>query len=282
MSGKVYLVGAGPGDPELLTVKALRILHEADVVLHDDLVPAAIVKLAAAGALVANVGKRCGKKRVTQAQIHSLMVDYARRGLTVVRLKGGDPVIFGRAGEEIDALAGAGIEYEIVPGVTAASCAAASAGISLTDRREASSLVFLSGHPGADKLQNDWPHLESRNAGPQAATVVVYMPGSDYVKLADELSAAGMSGSAPCLLVSGASTEASQIYRASLDKLSDFPPLASPKILIVGEVTRLRSAANEAIAAPSREIETARAKQACGVRRRSGNENRTPVLVRQA
>ena len=282
MSGKVYLVGAGPGDPEMLTVKAVRILREADVVLHDDLVPAAIVKLGAPGALVSNVGKRCGKKRVTQAQIHALMVDYARRGLTVVRLKGGDPLIFGRAGEEIDALAAAGIEYEIVPGVTAASCAAASAGISLTDRRAASSLVFLSGHPGADKLRNDWLRLESKNTDTQAATVVVYMPGTDYAKLRAELYEAGLNHNSPCLLVSGASTGASQTYPTSLDKLSDAPPLASPKILIVGEVVRRRSSSKRATAAPSREMETARAKQARGVHRRSGKENRRPVLVRQA
>src|SRR5580658_2406809 len=123
--GKVYLIGAGPGDPELLTLKAARLLRVADAILHDDLVPLEILALAPAGARVQNVGKRCGKESISQSEIERRLVEYARQGLAVVRLKGGDPLIFGRAGEEMDALTRAGIEFEIVPGVTAALGAAA-------------------------------------------------------------------------------------------------------------------------------------------------------------
>ncbi len=134
-AGKVYLVGAGPGDPDMLTVKAARLLADAGVVLHDDLVPQSILNLAGKQALVISVGKRCGRKKITQAAIHELMIVSARRGLAVIRLKSGDPMIFGRAAEEIDALREAGVPFEVVPGVTAASSAAAFLEASLTDRR---------------------------------------------------------------------------------------------------------------------------------------------------
>src|ERR1700684_4150409 len=148
-AGTVYLVGAGPGDPELLTLKAARLLAEADVVLHDDLVPQAVLDLAGKQALILSVGKRCGRKKITQASIHELMISSARRGLAVLRLKSGDPMIFGRAGEEIDALREAGVPFEVVPGVTAASSAAAFLEASLTDRRISSKLMVLSGHHAA-------------------------------------------------------------------------------------------------------------------------------------
>src|SRR5579862_7137590 len=135
MSGKVYLVGAGPGDPELLTVKALRLLQTADVVLHDDLVAPEILALIPDTARLQNVGKRCGTKTMRQEEINFLMVTLAGSGLQVVRLKSGDPLIFGRAGEEMEALRRANVGYEIVPGVTSALGAAASAGIPLTHRR---------------------------------------------------------------------------------------------------------------------------------------------------
>ncbi len=135
MSGKVYLVGAGPGDPELLTRKALRLLRAADVVLHDDLVAPEILALIPPTARLHNVGKRCGRKSITQEEINALLVAYASDGLTVVRLKGGDPLIFGRAGEEMEVLWEARIDFEVVPGVTAALGAAAAARIPLTDRR---------------------------------------------------------------------------------------------------------------------------------------------------
>src|SRR5438445_10412605 len=150
MSGKVYLVGAGPGDPELLTLKAARLLAGADVVLHAALVSEGVLALIPRAADVINVGKRAGQKLLTQDEINSLLVSYAQTRQTVVRLKGGDPTIFGRAGEEIEALRKAGIEYEIVPGISAALGAAATAGISLTDRRVASQILFTTFSRGSD------------------------------------------------------------------------------------------------------------------------------------
>ena len=141
MHGKVFLVGAGPGDPDLLTVKAHALIRAAQVILHDDLVSAPILALASPHAMVVNVGKRCGTKNITQSEINRLMIASARRGLSVIRLKSGDPGLFGRLAEERDALESAGIPYEIVPGITAALSAAASLGVSLTDRRTSSRIV---------------------------------------------------------------------------------------------------------------------------------------------
>ena len=151
MSGKVYLVGAGPGDPELLTVKALRLLRSADVVLHDDLIAPEILDLIPPTTQVQNVGKRCGSKTMRQEEINFLLVTRAASGLQVVRLKSGDPLIFGRAGEEIEEMRRSNIEYEIVPGVTSALGAAAAAGIPLTHRKTSSTLVLMAGHRAAAK-----------------------------------------------------------------------------------------------------------------------------------
>jgi len=142
MKGKVYLVGGGPGDPELLTLKAAKILGRANIVLHDALVSREVLALAAAGAERIDVGKRCGTKLLTQEEINALMISYAKSHKVVVRLKGGDPLFFGRAGEEIAALREAGVEFEIVPGITAGFAAAAAARFSLTDRRVASQVLF--------------------------------------------------------------------------------------------------------------------------------------------
>lgn len=246
MIGKVYLVGAGPGDPELLTVRALRVLRQADAVLHDELVPASILRLADSHAAVVNVGKRCGKKSSTQAEINAHMVEGARQGLTVVRLKGGDPSIFGRAGEEIEALREAGVDFEVVPGVTAASAAAAAAGISLTHRDLASSVIFLTGHRASRETAQVHARFEPRALagalGPMAGkTVVVYMPGPDYQALEARLRAMGFPAETPCLLVSAASRGAQRVYRTTVEELAKAPVPAAPGILIVGQVTRLVS-----------------------------------------
>jgi uroporphyrin-III C-methyltransferase len=143
--GKVYLVGSGPGDPELLTVRAVRLLETADVVFHDDLVPDEVLGLVHRGALVTSVGKRFGRPKITQAGINELMVESARAGYSVVRLKSGDPLVFGRAGEEIAALRGAKISFEVVPGVTAALAAGAVLGLPLTDRKSCLEADFLHG-----------------------------------------------------------------------------------------------------------------------------------------
>lgn len=229
--GKVYLVGAGPGDPELLTLKALRILRQADVVLHDDLVTPEILELIRPDANVFRVGKRCGLKGITQEEINGLLVSYAEEGLVVVRLKGGDPLVFGRAGEEMDALRQAGIEFEIVPGVTSSCAAAAAARIPLTDRRSASKLIFLTAHRRNGEIPMHWREVASPDA-----TLVIHMPGQDYVALAATLSVAEVSDETPCVIVSRAGTADEQIHRTSVGKLPDAPRLPAPALMIVGEV----------------------------------------------
>lgn len=236
MSGKVYLVGAGPGDPELLTVRAHRILGEADVVLHDDLVSPEILALARSSARVQNVGKRCGRKGISQEEIHSRMAAYAGEGLLVVRLKGGDPLIFGRAGEEMEALRRAGIEFEVVPGITAAFGAAALGQISLTDRRLASKVLFMSNHLCTEKTS---PNL--KEAIPNDATVVIYMPGTDYHGLARRMRAAGMDRETPCLLVSCATSPRQQTYRTTLENLGKAPRFIAPVLLVIGAVAGTES-----------------------------------------
>jgi uroporphyrin-III C-methyltransferase len=231
MIGKVYLVGAGPGDPEMLTLKAHRVLREADVVLHDELVGPEILSLVHASAQVENVGKRCGRKVTSQEEIHSRIVAYAAKGLIVVRLKGGDPLVFGRAGEEMDALRLAGIEFEVVPGITAALGAAASARISLTDRRLASKLIFLSNHLCGEKNATD-----SKDVISSDTTVVIYMPGNDYDGLAGRMSAAGLAPETPCLLVSCATSSGQTIYRTTLENLTKAPRLIAPVLAIIGSV----------------------------------------------
>jgi uroporphyrin-III C-methyltransferase len=233
-SGKVLFVGAGPGVPELLTMKAHALLRRADIILHDDLVAAAILSLAGPHAMILNVGKRCGVKKITQAEIHRVMIASARRGMKVVRLKSGDPGIFGRLAEEIDALEAANISFEIVPGVTAGVAAAASLGISLTDRRTSSRLVIVSGHhadASSAQADPDWRRL----AGEDAA-LVIYMPGKDYSRLARELIAAGFSADLPCLAVSRVSTPEQSNLRTTLGEFRKATPLESPTVLLIGRV----------------------------------------------
>jgi uroporphyrin-III C-methyltransferase len=234
MTGKVYLIGAGPGDPELLTLRALRLMESADVILHDALVSREILALAPRGARLENVGKRCGVKRMSQEEIHERMIEFARAGLDVARLQGGDSLLFGRAGEEIAALTRARIQWEMVPGVTAASAAAAAIGISLTDRGVAGQVVFLTGHRAED-IAAEIP------VPPEGgATIVVYMPASAYEELAARFREAGWTGGTPCVVVSEASTPRLQILRATLDSLGECERLPAPALLIVGEVARLR------------------------------------------
>ena len=233
MKGRVYLVGAGPGDPELLTLKALRVLKTADAVLYDDLVSAEILKLIPPTAEVHSVGKRCGKKDILQEEINFLMVALADSGQCVVRLKSGDPMIFGRAGEEIEALRRAGIRYEVVPGVTSALGAAAVAQIPLTHRRASSALVFITAHQASGSEGANW----SRLAG-SGATLVIYMPGQNYSEVSSKLKAAGMAGETPCAVISRATTPHQRTYRSTIDELPGSAKLAAPTLLVVGEVVR--------------------------------------------
>lgn len=228
--GKVYLVGAGPGDPELLTVKALRLLETADVILHDDLVPEELLALVHRHALVTSVGKRCGRPRITQAGIQQLMIEAAKAGQSVVRLKSGDPLIFGRAGEEIAALRTARIPFEIVPGVTAALAAGAALELPLTDRRWASKLIFCTGHHATGKD----PAPVWSGQLPDDATLVIYMPGRDTARLARELAAVGVAADVPCAAVSHAATERQTHVAARLESLSELECGPAPVMVMVG------------------------------------------------
>ncbi len=226
-AGTVYLTGAGPGDPELLTRRALHLLQQADVVLHDDLVAEEIVAESRAGAKRVNVGKRCGTKKITQQEIHALMIEHARAGRIVVRLKSGDPLIFGRAGEEIRALTEAGVPFVVIPGVTAAFAAAAASGFSMTDRGGASRLVLESGHHAEERTRvTDDPH--------HATTLVRYMPGSDYRRTQEGLLAAGWLPETPVLLVSCAGQRRQRIHRTTIALLHATAPLPAPAILLIG------------------------------------------------
>jgi uroporphyrin-III C-methyltransferase len=230
MAGKVYLVGAGPGDPELLTRKAWRVLQSADVVLHDDLVSQELLRVLPRTAQVVNVGKRCGAKGISQTDINQLMVQLAREGKIVARLKSGDPLLFGRAGEEMEALRQAGIDFEVIPGVTAALGAAASARISLTDRRHASRVVFVTAHrEGGTGLRNE-RHVAADT------TYVIYMPGNRYAELGAELQAAGIGAKIPCVVISRATTKNETIFRTTVGQLQDCPAAVSPSLLVVGIV----------------------------------------------
>lgn len=234
MKGKVYLVGAGPGDPELLTLKALKILTSADVVLHDELVGPQILGLVPSSVQIINVGKRCGRKRASQDEINALLVQYALMGMSVARLKGGDPLIFGRGGEEIEALRQANIECEIVPGVTAALGAAAAAQIPLTHRQVSSALVFIAGHHAGHDADASWPETLPANA-----TVVIYMPGFAYERTAQQLLRAGLQPTTPCAIVSRATSGEQQIHWTTVEELPRSPQLPAPTLLVVGEVVGL-------------------------------------------
>ena len=231
VKGTVYLVGAGPGDPELLTLRALRLLESADVVFHDDLVPDEVLALVHRHALITSVGKRCGRPRITQAGIHALMIDSARAGQSVVRLKSGDPLVFGRAGEEIAALRSAQIPFEVVSGVTAAFAAGAALSLPLTDRKSASKLIFCTGHHAADKT--DATPIWAGQV-PEDATLVIYMPGRDTARIAGELAAAGVASDMPCCAISHAATSQQSQAACRLSELGELPCGPAPLLLLIG------------------------------------------------
>lgn len=237
--GKVFLVGAGPGDPDLLTVKALRVIQSADVILHDDLVPQPILDLVDPTAEIVNVGKRCGKKNITQEEIHHLMISHARADRSVIRLKSGDPLLFGRAAEEIAALSAAEVPFEIVPGVTAASAAAAAVGVSLTSRNAASNVLISTGHHAASHDSAAIPEREN-------ATRVVYMPGRDLKLLALEWLDEGLPPDFPCAIVSRAGHPEQQIRCTTLAALGDAEPVPAPSLLLAGWAIR-ESAATQVV-----------------------------------
>ncbi len=232
--GLVSFVGAGPGDPELITLKGLRRLREAEVVLHDRLIPRELLEEVGAGATIVDVGKTPGRACVGQGQINWLLVDWARRSERVVRLKGGDPSIFGRLGEEIEAVRSAGIAFEIIPGVTAATAAAARVGVSLTERGSSSMIVFVTGtdHTGHYPATLDWDVL-ARVEG----TLVFYMPVGALEAITASLTSLGRDAREPALVIERAGVEGERVIAGRLGEIADEARGAgvrAPALLITG------------------------------------------------
>lgn len=237
--GRVWLVGAGPGDPELLTLKALKALQMADVVVHDGLVSDEVLDLAPAAARRISVAKRKSRHSYAQDEINRMLVAFAREGLEVVRLKGGDPFVFGRGGEELEACREAGVECHVVPGVTAALAAGASAGAPLTHRGSAQAVTFVTGHAAVGEAPDlDWAALARANQ-----TVVIYMGLSTAAAIADRLMAAGRDGATPALIVENASRSDERRIVTTLSGLAGAAEtLAGPALLMVGEAMALATA----------------------------------------
>jgi uroporphyrin-III C-methyltransferase len=235
-AGVVHLVGAGPGDPELLTVKALRLLQAADVVVHDRLAPKVILDLARADARLIDVGKRKSRHTLPQDDINALLVALAREGLTVVRLKGGDPFVFGRGGEELAACRAAGVEVHVVPGVTAALAA----GVPLTHRGQAQAVTFVTGHAAVKDGEPGEPDLDWLALSRPNHTVVVYMGVTTAPMLAGRLIGAGRAASTPVLIVENASRPDERRVLTKLGQLQTATiSLDGPALLVIGEVAVL-------------------------------------------
>jgi uroporphyrin-III C-methyltransferase len=244
-AGSATLVGAGPGSPDLLTLRAARAIGRADAVLYDALIDPAILDLARPDARRIDVGKRCGRHAMNQAAINALIVRLAQSGLHVVRLKGGDPFVFGRGGEELDSLRAAGVPVEVVPGVTAACAAAASLQIPLTHRDTARSLHFVTGHGSDGQVPaHDWRALAA-----SGGTIAAYMAGKTLRRVAASLMEAGLPGSTPAVAVENASRHNEAHVFATLATLADALETAAPKgptLVLIGEVVSLARAVREA------------------------------------
>ena len=235
--GRVSLVGAGPGDPELLTVKALKLIQTADVVLYDALVSEEIMAQVRKDATLVHVGKRCSKHFVAQENTNQLLVDYAQQGYDVVRLKGGDPFIFGRGGEELQHLKANDVSFQVVPGITAAAGCASYAGIPLTHRDYSQSVRFITAHEKGEHSRIDWKSLAAENQ-----TLVFYMGLGKSQQIAEKLISFGKSYSTPVALVEKGTTKEQRVVTGELHELPQLVEqyqVKAPALIIVGEVTQL-------------------------------------------
>jgi uroporphyrin-III C-methyltransferase len=242
--GSAALVGAGPGDPDLLTLRAVKAIQQADAVLYDALIDPAILDLARPDARLIDVGKRCGRHAMNQAAINWLIVNLARSGAHVVRLKGGDPFVFGRGGEELDSLRAAGVPVEVVPGVTAACAVAASLQIPLTHRDVAKSLHFVTGHGSDGQMpSHDWRALAA-----SGGTIAAYMAGRVFRGVAASLIAAGLPGSTPAVAAENASRPNETHLHgtlASLADLLDARRFEGPTLVLIGSVVAMSRVGRE-------------------------------------
>ena len=233
--GEVALVGAGPGDPELFTLKALNCLQQADVVLYDYLVSDEIMALIPSETILVFVGKRAGHHSVPQEKTNQLLVDFAKQGYKVVRIKGGDPFVFGRGGEELEVLADAGVRFQVVPGITAAAGATAYAGIPLTHRDYAQSALFVTGHlkEGSDDM--DWSTLARGNQ-----TLVIYMGLMKSHYIQNQLIKHGRAASTPIAIIERGTQIQQKVFTGELSQLSELSKEAqAPSLIVVGEVVHL-------------------------------------------
>jgi uroporphyrin-III C-methyltransferase len=231
---RVYLIGAGPGDPELITVRGARLLEEADVVLYDRLVHPALLERVRADAIRIFVGKRCGKASITQEEINRTMIRYARGGQRVVRLKGGDPFVFGRGGEECLALAQAAIPFEVVPGISSATSVPAFAGIPLTHRNISTAFTVVSGHLHGDSPPHDWQALVA------APTLVVLMGLRNLSEIAARLIEAGKSPDTPVAVVRDGTADHQETLVGPLHGIAEQArALEPPAVIVIGPVASL-------------------------------------------
>ncbi|OIR04334.1 siroheme synthase [mine drainage metagenome] len=250
-SPKVSLVGAGPGDPELITVRGMKRLQSADVVIYDELAGAELLAFVRDDAELIFVGKRCGKHAMEQERINALLVEKAREGKRVIRLKGGDPFIFGRGGEELAELVASGIAVEVVPGVTAAAAAGSAAGVPLTHRELSSGVIFLTGHekPGKPESSIDWHALAATRM-----TLCIYMGVKKIASIAERLVEGGLAVDTPVAIVSRATWADQQTLLVTLSELirEEHGEVPAPALAIIGPVARLPRVVAELAASAGR------------------------------